>query len=112
MGISLWNRDIKYAVGKIRNHVILKSCTGLHIFQHKTEKYNLQLTKNRGKHTYAHKQPRTYIHIYAHIYKPMRTYAYAQIYIYIYINTYSYMLTHQVCMHISAYAYLILYNVR
>ena len=54
MSISLRYRDIKHAVGNIRNHMILKSRTSLHIFQHKSTRWNIPLIRiyaNTRMHT-------------------------------------------------------------
>ena len=53
VGISLRDRDMKYAVSEILNHMILKSRTGLHVYIYSN-------TKCEIKHTYTHKQPYAY----------------------------------------------------
>ena len=82
--ISLRDRDIKYAFRKIRNHIILKLRTGLHIFQHKSGTQNIPSIKIYAKiHIctqtnaciYMHPYTSLYVHVhmYSHRYRPTRT---------------------------------------
>ena len=103
MCISLRDRDLKYVVGTISNHMILKSRSSQHIFQHKSMRYYKPLIKiyaNTCMHTNNHAHICIYM-ICTHKQDYTHTCICKAIDIYSYVHAHP----QQMCMSISAYVY-------
>ena len=103
MCISLRDRDIKYVVGPISNHMILKSRSSQHIFKHKNAGWNKSLAKiyaSTRMHTNSHAHICIYM-ICAHIQDYTHTCICTAIDIYSYVHAHQ----QQMCLSISAYVY-------